>query len=164
LFCIRNEKDVDRQGGSGGSKFSQWGEEGHGAGFALRIQRQEWRQGGGFLARGFGGRGRALGAQGWLEDEGQVEAVPERAQGARAGCDGTRRGGGAGGQGLRGKLAGAPKLHEVLEAGEQADQGGADEGVHRRQHAPVGGMPGGLRAQVGQEADEGLGREWRGGC
>jgi len=106
-----------------------------------------------------------LGVLRWLEDGGQgdAEAVAERAQGAREGCDGTRRDGGAGGQGLRGKLAGLPKLHEVLEAGEQTNQGGADEGVHRRQRAPVGGMPDGLGAQVGQEADEGLGREWRGG-
>jgi len=49
-----------------------------------------------------------------------------------------------------------------LEAGEQADQGSENEGVHRRQRARVGVMPGGLDSQIGQEADEGLGREWRG--
>ena len=91
------------------------------------------------------------------------------------GSGGGRTGGGrdragSGGMGLErlaragigsqaGKLAGLPKFDHVLEAAEQADEAGLDQGLQR------GGQPGpggGFRAQVGQHGGDGAG-QGRGG-
>ena len=92
-----------------------------------------------------GGHGRCCGGSGLTRAGGTGSNVGARATGFTPmvpwGC--------GAGRGQRGKLAGPPKFHEVVEAGELADQGGADEGVQRRQRAPLGGVTGGIGAQVG---------------
>jgi len=55
----------------------------------------------------------------------------------------------------------APLFEDVFEPGEEPGEGGQNEGVQRRQWPEAGRLVVGLRAQVGQEAGEGLSREWR---
>jgi len=52
-------------------------------------------------------------------------------------------------------------FEDLFEPGEQPGEGGEDEGVQRRKRPEPGSLAVGLSAQVGQEAGEGLSREWR---
>jgi len=58
--------------------------------------------------------------------------------------------------------SGAPLFENLFEPGEQPSEGGEDESVQRRKRPEPGSLMVSLRAQIGQEAGEGLGREWRG--
>jgi len=60
------------------------------------------------------------------------------------------------------KLAGLPEFDHVLEAAEQADEAGLDQGLNRRDHPGPGGMGGGFRAQIDQHGGDGAG-QGRGG-
>ena len=52
------------------------------------------------------------------------------------------------------ELAGLPEGDEVFEAGEQAGEGGEDEGVQRRDHARLGGAVFGCGVQVGGDTGD----------
>ena len=63
--------------------------------------------------------------------------------------------------GCREQLAGPPEGEHLFQAGEQARQGGEDEGVQRRNHPGAGGLVIGLGAQAGGDAGDVLGQGLR---
>ncbi len=72
-----------------------------------------------------------------------------RLRGARPGC------GRAGG--FEGELAGAPEGEDLLKAGEQAQQGGDDEGMHRGNHPMARGQVVRRSTESGRDGREVLG-------
>ncbi len=54
----------------------------------------------------------------------------------------------------RGEEAGAPEGDHAVQAGDDADEEGENQGVQRRDQAGFGGQTVGLRAQLGQEAGD----------
>ena len=60
-------------------------------------------------------------------------------------------------------MAGLPEGEEVVEAGEQAGEGGEDEGVQCRDHPGLGRVVVGLGAEFGMDAGDVLGQEGWGG-
>ena len=59
--------------------------------------------------------------------------------------------------------SGPPLFEYLFEPGEQPDDDGENESVQPRHRPEPGSLIVGLGAQVGQEAGEGLGRDWRRG-
>jgi len=60
------------------------------------------------------------------------------------------------------KQPGLPSGDEILQPGEEASQGGEDQGVHGRDHPGLGGAPGGLCAHVVRQGGNLLGQGWEG--